>query len=79
MSFDGGFDSLGFDADVSLSNGGGTVLQEPLDKCNVVPAGFVNLSGVPLAETVGADALKVPSRVMRKLVCRLRPNEVSRQ
>ena len=58
MSFDGGFDSLGFDADVSLSNGGGTVLQEPLDKCNVVPAGFVNLSGVPLAETVGADALK---------------------
>ena len=58
MSLNGGFDSLGFDADVSLSNGGGTVLQEPLDKGDVIPAGFVNLCGVPLAETVGADALK---------------------
>ena len=58
MSFDGGFDSLGCDADVSLSNGGGTVLQEPLDKGDVIPAGFVNLCGVPLAETVGADTLK---------------------
>ena len=34
------------------------MLQEPLDESNVVPAGFVNLCGVPLAETVGADALK---------------------
>ena len=57
MVLDGIFDPLRFDADVSLGNGGGTVLQEPLDKCDVIPAGFVNFSGVPLAETVGADAL----------------------
>ena len=58
MVLDGCFDPLRFDADVTLSNGGGTVLQEPLDKGDVIPAGFVNLCGVPLAETVGADALK---------------------
>lgn len=34
------------------------MLQEPLDKGDVIPAGFVNLCGVPLAETVGANALK---------------------
>ena len=54
----GCFDPLRFNADVSLRDGGRTVLQEPLDKGYVIPAGFVNLCGVPLAETVGADALK---------------------
>ena len=58
MVLNGIFDPLRFDADVSLSNGGGTVLQESLDKGNVIPAGFVNLGGVPFAETVGTDTLK---------------------
>ena len=58
MSFDGGFDPLRFDADVTLSNGGGTVLQESLDEGNVVTVGFVDLRSIPLAETVGANALK---------------------
>ena len=57
MVLDGCFDSLGFDANVTLCDGGGTVLQESLDKSNVIPAGFVNLGGVPFTEAVGADAL----------------------
>lgn len=58
MVLNGYFDPLRFDADVTLSNGGGTVLQESLDKGDVISAGFVNLCGVPLAETVSADALE---------------------
>ena len=58
MSLNSCFNPLRFDSDVSLSNGGGTVLEKSLDKGDVIPAGFVNLCGVPLAETVSADALK---------------------
>ena len=52
------FDPLRLDADVSLGGGGGTVLQKPLDKGNVVAVSFVDFRSIPLAETVGADALK---------------------
>ena len=51
------FDPLRFDADVSLSNGGRAVLQEPLDKGNVIPAVLVDLGSIPLPEAVSADAL----------------------
>ena len=49
--------TLGFDADVPLGCGSGTVLQQPLDKGNVEPVFVVDFRGVPLAEAVGADAL----------------------
>ncbi len=51
------FDPLRLDADVSLCDCGGAVLQEPLDKGNVIAICLVNLCGVPLAEAVGADAM----------------------
>ena len=50
--------TLGFDADVPLGGGSGTVLQQPLDKGNVEPVFVVDFRCVPLAEAVGADALK---------------------
>ena len=49
---------LRFDADVSLCDSGGAVLQEALDKGDVIAVCLVDLGGVPLAEAVGADALK---------------------
>ena len=52
------FDPMWLNADVALGNRSGAVLQKPLDKGDVVPVGLVNLCGVPLAEAVGADALK---------------------
>ena len=51
--------ALGFDADVPLGGGCGTVLQQSLDKGNVKPIIVVDFRCVPLAETVGADALVV--------------------
>ena len=48
---------LWLDADVALCGACRTVLQEPLNKGNVVAVVFVNLCCVPLAEAVGADAL----------------------
>ena len=58
MSLNGCFDSLRLNADVSLRNGGGAVLQESLDKGNVIAVGLVDFRSIPLAETVSADALK---------------------
>lgn len=51
------FNPLRLDADVPLCDGGGAVLQEPLDQGNVIAVRIVNLCCVPLAEAVGADAL----------------------
>ena len=58
MTFDSGFDPLLLSANVTLRDGSRAVLEKSLDKDDVIPAGFVNLGGVPLAETVGADTLK---------------------
>lgn len=49
-------DPLRLDADVALGDGGGAVLQEPLDEGDVVAVVLVDLCGVPFAEAVGADA-----------------------
>ena len=49
--------SLGFDADVPLGGGCGTVLQQSLDKGNVEPVIVVDFRCVPLAEAVGADTI----------------------
>lgn len=46
--------SLGFDADVPLGGGSGTVLQQPLHQRNVEPVFVVDFRCVPLAESVGA-------------------------
>lgn len=45
-------------SNVTLRDGGGTVLQEPLHKGNVVAVGLVDFRSVPLAKAVCADALK---------------------
>ena len=58
MPLDGRFNSLRLDADVTLSDGGGAVLQEPLDKGDIITIVLVNLRGIPLAEAVSADALE---------------------
>ena len=54
MVLDCGFDLLGFDADVSLSGRGGTVLQQSLNQRNVESVFVVDLRCIPLAKTVGA-------------------------
>ena len=46
---------LRLDADIALCGGGGAVLQQPLDKGDIVAVILVNLRGIPLAEAVGAD------------------------
>ena len=51
------FDPLRFNSDIPLRDGGGAVLQEPLNQGNVIAVILVNLCGVPLAEAVGSDAL----------------------
>lgn len=60
MTLDGLFKLLLLDADVPLRDCGGTVLQELLDKDNIVAVVVVNLSCVELAEAVRADILAVP-------------------
>ena len=52
------FNSLWLDADVTLCGGSTAVLQEPLDKGNVIAVRLVDLRCVPLAKTVGADSLE---------------------
>ena len=52
------FDSLWFNADVTLCGGGTAVLQEPLDKGDVIAVRLVDLRCVPLAKTVGADSIE---------------------
>ena len=51
------FDPLWLDADVTLRGGGTAVLQESLDKGDVIAVCLVDLRCVPLAKTVGADPL----------------------
>ena len=57
MSFNCPFYPLRFDADVPLCNGCGTVLQEPLNKGDVIAIVLIDFCCVPLAEAVGADTL----------------------
>ena len=52
------FNSLWLDADVTLCGGGTAVLQEPLDKGDVIAVRLVDFCCVPLAKTVGADSLE---------------------
>lgn len=59
MVLDCGFDLLGFDTDVSLRGGGGTVLQQSLNQRNVETVIVVDLRRIPLAETVGADPFQI--------------------
>ena len=58
MSLNGRFDSLWLNANVTLSNGGGAVLEKSLNKSNVIPVGLVDFRSIPLAETVCADSLE---------------------
>ena len=51
------FYALRLDANVPLCCGGAAVLKQSLDQDDVIAVGFVDLSGIPLAEAVGADAL----------------------
>ena len=57
MSFDCLLYSLRLDADVALRGRCGTVLQEPLNKGDVIVIVFVYLCCVPFAEAVGAATL----------------------
>lgn len=52
------FDSLWLDANITLCGGGTAVLQEPLDKGDVITVGLVDFCCVPFAKTVGADSLE---------------------
>ena len=58
VSLNGSFNSLRLNSNVTLRDGGGAVLQEPLHKGNVVAVGLVDFRSVPLAKAVCADALK---------------------
>lgn len=60
MSFNGFLKLLLLNADVPLCDCGGTVLQELLDKDDIVAVVVVNLCCVELAEAVRADILAVP-------------------
>lgn len=51
------FNPLQLNADIALGGGGGAVLQQALDKGDIITIILVNLRGIPLAETVGADTL----------------------
>ena len=58
MILNGFFDPLRLNANVSLSNRGGTVLEKSLDKGDVITVVLVDFRSIPLAETVSADALE---------------------
>lgn len=60
MPLDSLFKLLLLDADIPLRDCGGTVLQELLDKDNIIAVVVVNLCCVELAEAVRADILAVP-------------------
>ena len=55
MSLNCPFDFLLLDPNVSLCDGSGRVLQELLDKGDIVVAVLVDFRSVELAEAVGAD------------------------
>lgn len=58
MSFNSPFNFLLLDTDVPLCNGGGAVLQELLDKGDIVVAVLIDFRSVEFAEAVRADTLK---------------------
>ena len=60
MTLDSLFKLLLLNADVPLRDCGGAVLQELLDKDDIVAVVIVNLCCVELAEAVRADILAVP-------------------
>lgn len=60
MTLDSLFKLLLLDADIPLCDCGGTVLQELLDKDDIVAVVIVNLCCVELSEAVRADILAVP-------------------
>ena len=57
MSFNGCLNPLRFNTDIALSDGCGAVLQQSLDKGNIITVVLIDLGSIPLAETVGTDAL----------------------
>ena len=57
MTFNCLLNSLRLNANITLRYGSRTVLQEPLNKSNVIAIVLVNLCRVPFAEAVGAYAL----------------------
>ena len=57
MILNGLFDPLWLDANVTLCGGGTAVLQEPLDKGDVIAVRLVDLRCVPFTKAVSADAL----------------------
>lgn len=57
MAFDGLLYPLWLNANVSLCHRCAAVLQESLNKGNVIAVVLVNLRRVPLAEAVSADSL----------------------
>lgn len=57
MSFNRLLYPLWFDADITLCNGGGAVLQQSLHQRNIIAVVLVDFRRVPLAEAVSADAL----------------------
>ena len=57
MVLNGLFNALWFNANVPLGRCSAAVLQQSLNQDDVVTVGLVDLGSVPLAETVGADAV----------------------
>ena len=57
VSLNRGFNPLWLNADITLCNGGGAVLQKALDKGNVKAVGPVDFRSVPFAEAMCADTL----------------------
>ena len=55
MTLNSPLNFLLLDADIPLGNGGGGMLQELLDKGNIVVAVLVDFRSVEFAETMGAD------------------------
>ncbi len=60
MPLDGLLQLLLLDADVALCHGGGRVLQELLDKGDIVPAILVNLRGIKISSFVLAPNPNLP-------------------
>ena len=58
MILNGLLDSLRFNADIPLRGGGAAVLQQSLDKYDVIAIVLVNFGGIPLAKAVGTDTVK---------------------
>ena len=57
MAFYGPLNALRFDADVALGGRRATMLEQSLNKDDVVPIIFVNLCREPFPEAMGADTL----------------------